>query len=109
MYTLIFSEKINYDVVSSISYIKNILNAPMAAIRHLEELEKKYIKLEENPFVRPLVQNKFLASEGIRSIMVKNYMLIYKINEEDNTVYLYRFMYSRRDWISILTNEIKYE
>jgi hypothetical protein len=34
-------------------------------------------------------------------------MLIYKINEEDKTVLLYRFMYCRRDWITILTNELK--
>jgi toxin ParE1/3/4 len=106
MFKLIFSEEINNDIVSSINYITNTLNAPMAADKHLDELDKKCLKLEENPFIRPLVQNKFLASKGLRSIMVKNYRLIYKVDEENNTVYLYRFMYSRRDWVTILTNEI---
>jgi len=109
MFKLIFSEKINNDIISSINYIKNTLNAPMAARKHLEELRKKYIKLKENPFVRPLVQNKILALKGIRFIKVKKYILIYKIDEASNTVYLYRFMYSRRDWINILTNEMRYE
>jgi len=78
----------------------------MAARKHLEELRKKYIKLKENPFIRPLVQNKFLALNGIRFIKVKKYILIYKINEENNTVFLYRFMYGRMDWVNILTNDI---
>jgi len=106
MFKLIFSGKIYNDIASSMNYITNTLNAPMAARTHLDELYKKYAKLKENPFIRPLVQNKFLASKGLRSIMVKNYRLIYKIDKENNTVYLYRFMYSRRDWVTILTNEI---
>jgi len=65
MFKLTFSETINDDIVSSINYIKNTLNAPMAAQNHVVELKKKYIKLKENPFIRPLVKNKFLASKGI--------------------------------------------
>jgi len=109
MFELAFSERINNDIVSSINYIKNELKAPMAAQNHVEELKKKYVKLRENPFARPLVRNKYLASKGIRFIMVKKFMLVYKINEENNTVFLYRFIYSRRDWINIMTNEIKKE
>jgi mRNA-degrading endonuclease RelE of RelBE toxin-antitoxin system len=107
MFELIFSEKVNNDIVSSLKYIRDVLKAPMAAENHFEELKKKYKKLRGNPFSRPLVQNKYLARKGIRFIMVKKYMLIYKINEEDQTVLLYRFMYCRRDWITILTNELK--
>jgi plasmid stabilization system protein ParE len=107
MFELIFSEKMNADIISSLKYIKNVLKAPMAAENHFEELKKKYEKLKENPFIRPLVPNKYLAIKGIRFIMVRKYMLIYKINEEDKTVLLYRFMYCRRDWITILTNELK--
>ncbi|MDR2701592.1 MAG: type II toxin-antitoxin system Phd/YefM family antitoxin [Spirochaetaceae bacterium] len=31
------------------------------------------------------------------------------IDETNNTVFLYRFMYCRRDWINILTNEMRKE
>jgi mRNA-degrading endonuclease RelE of RelBE toxin-antitoxin system len=106
MFELAFSEKINNDIISSISYIKNTLKAPMAAQKHVEELKEKFIKLRKNPFARPLVQNKYLASKGIQFIMVKKYMLIYKIDEENDIVFLYRFIYCRRDWINILINEI---
>ena len=36
-------------------------------------------------------------------------MLIYIIDENNKTIFLYRFMYGKRDWINILTNELKEE
>jgi plasmid stabilization system protein ParE len=109
MFTLTFSSKINDDIVSSIGYIKNTLQVPMAAENHVKELKKAYKKLKENPYVRPLVHDTYLSSQGIRFIKVKNYILIYYINEESKEVFLYRFMYSRRDWINILTKELTEE
>ena len=109
MFGLKFSETVNNDIVSSLEYIKDVLEAPIAAENHYKELKETYKKLKENPYRRPLVRNKFLASKGIRIIMVKNYMLIYTIDENNKTVFLYRFMYGKRDWINILTNELKEE
>jgi plasmid stabilization system protein ParE len=106
MYTLKFSSTINSDIVSSITYISNTLKAPMAAEGHVEELKKKYESLKNNPHRRPLVRDEYLASKGIRTIMVKKYMLIYNIDEKKSEVFLYRFMYCRRDWIKILTDDL---
>ena len=105
MSRLIFSKAVDKDISSSIKYIKNMLEAPMASQRLYDELEETYLKLEENPYRRPLVQNKFLAMKGYRSINVKNYVLFYIINEEENIVSLVRFMHSQRNWATILTNE----
>ena len=109
MFDLKFSETVNNDIVSSLKYIKDVLEAPIAAENHSKELKDTYKKLKENPYRRPLVRNKFLASKGIRFIMVKNYMLIYIIDENNKTIFLYRFMYGKRDWINILTDELKDE
>jgi len=105
MFKLEFSEKVNSDIVSALKYISNVLEAPKAAENHYDELIKTYDKLRENPHRRPLVQDKYLASKGIRSINIKNYVLLYTINSENNTVLLYRFLYCRRDWINILTKD----
>ena len=105
MFDLIFSEKINIDIYTSLKYINEVLESPKAAESHYEELIKTYEKLRENPYRRSLVQNQYLASKGIRSINIKNYVLFYKINENNNNVLLYRFLYCRRDWINILSND----
>jgi len=77
MFDLEFSEKVNSDIISTLKYINNVLEAPIAAENHYEELLITYNKLKENPYRRPLVQSKYLASKGIRSINVKNYVLFY--------------------------------
>ena len=109
MFYLSFSDVFKKDVCSTIDYIKRIFEAPMAAQNHTIEIEKTYIKLEENPYRRPLVQNNFLARKGYRSIKVKNYVIFYEIVEENSTVILHRFLYSRRDWVNILMSEFKEE
>jgi plasmid stabilization system protein ParE len=106
MFQLAFSSKINNDIVSSIGYIKNTLQAPIAAENHVIELEKVFVTLKENPYIRPLVNDHYLASQGIRCITVKNYILIYQVYEENKEVFLYRFIYARRDWINLLTQEL---
>jgi hypothetical protein len=50
MFTLIFSSKINDDIISSIGYIKNALQAPMAAENHVKELKKAYEKLKRKQY-----------------------------------------------------------
>jgi len=106
MYILQFAEKANNDIISVLKYISEVLEAPKAAENHYAELLKTYDMLKDNPHRRSLVQNKYLASKGIRSINVKNYTLFYRINDKDNTVILYRFLYCRRDWINILMNDM---
>ena len=38
MFELVFSEKINTDIVSTLKYISEVLEAPKAAESHYEEL-----------------------------------------------------------------------
>ena len=45
MFYLLFSEPFKKDVSSALDYIKNILEAPMAAQNHSKEIEKTYTKL----------------------------------------------------------------
>jgi mRNA-degrading endonuclease RelE of RelBE toxin-antitoxin system len=81
------------------------LEAPQAAQNIMKELIAKINYLMETPFARPLVHGDFFASKGIRSIKVKNYILFYSVDEEVKTVFLHRFMYNRRDWMRILSDD----
>lgn len=106
MYDLLFSEIIDSDIDQIYTYIKETLEAPKAAENLFDELYKKIDGILENPYKRPLVQDKYLASLGIRSIKVKNHVLYYIITEENNTVNAIRFMYKKRDWINILKESL---
>ena len=45
--------------------------------------------------------------KGYRSIKVKNYVIFYVIHEENNTVILHRFLYSKMDWANILMGDFE--
>jgi mRNA-degrading endonuclease RelE of RelBE toxin-antitoxin system len=102
MYNLSFSKIIDEDIDSCYNYIKDKLEAPTAAENLMKDLYKKLNHIKENPFSRPLVHDKLLASLGIRSIKVKNYLLFYNVEEEKNNVNIITFMYNKRDWINIV-------
>jgi len=102
MYNLSFSKIIDEDIDSCYNYIKDKLDAPMAAENLMKELYEKLNQIKENPFFRPLVHDKLLASLGIRSIKVKNYLLFYSVEEEIKNLNIITFMYNKRDWVNIV-------
>jgi plasmid stabilization system protein ParE len=58
--------------------------------------------IKENPKIRPLVQDKHLASLGYRLINVKIYMIFYIIGNDNKHIKVIRFLYKKRNWINIL-------
>ncbi|MCL2186676.1 MAG: type II toxin-antitoxin system RelE/ParE family toxin [Treponema sp.] len=101
MFELVFSNIIDNDIESSYYYIKDNLEAPMAAENLMKELYEKLNYIKEKPYSRPLVQDEYLSSLGIRSIKVKNYLIFYYV-ENEKYINLVTFMYGRRDWKNIL-------
>ena len=105
MFTLLPSKLFDADIDAVYQYIKDNLEAPMAAERLMRELKEKLHYLKENPFARSFVQDKFLAKIGFRPIKVKNYVIYYIIDEKKNEINLIRFLYNKRDWKNILRQE----
>jgi plasmid stabilization system protein ParE len=102
MYTLVFSRIIHEDIDSSYIYIKETLKAPGAAENLIKEIIEKLNYIKESPYTRPLVSEGYLASLGIRSIKIKNYVLYYTVDEKNENVNVIRFFYNKRDWIKLL-------
>jgi len=102
MYFVSITNIAEEDIISAIDYIATVLHAPMAADNLLDEIEKKEKILEETPTIFPFVPDDHLARKGIKFAKIKNYLLFYIINEDEMTVTVIRFLYSRRDWKNIL-------
>ena len=102
MYNLIISKLYKEDTLSAYNYIKNVLNAPVAAKNLKNEVKDKLVYISKNPTHRPLIYDKHLASLGYRLISVKNFMIFYIIDDENKHIKIIRFLYGKRDWINIL-------
>jgi plasmid stabilization system protein ParE len=102
MYLLNFTKIIHEDIDSSYKYIVEKLGAPRAAENLIEEIIEKLNYIKRTPYSRPLVQDNYLASLGIRSIKVKNYVIYFNVDENDKRINVIRFFYNKRNWIKLL-------
>jgi plasmid stabilization system protein ParE len=102
MYKLKYSRFYRNELRSATKYIKQDLNNPVAARRLKDKVKEANTKIKENPFLYPAVPDEYLASNGYRFTMVKNYMLFYTVEEKEITIA--RFLYGHRDWMKILEN-----
>jgi toxin ParE1/3/4 len=107
LYTPVYTSSVNLDVAEALDYIRVTLENPIAAKNHYEELQKVVAELCDNPHIRPVVEDAYLAARQVRSILVKQYYLFYRIDEEAKAVILYRFIHSRRDWSPLVTKTVQ--
>ena len=97
------------DLNSAADYIEFVLHNPKATDDLLDEAKSKIGGLSAFPEKFALVDDPVLKAWGIRFILVKNYIAFYVISEESHTVYIVRFLYGKRDWITILKNGFSLE
>ncbi len=90
------------DLKNAADYIELVLYNPQAADHLLDEVEKKAFSLSQFPQQFPLVDDPVLKACGVRFVAVNNYLIFYTISEPEKRVNIIRFLYGKRNWISIL-------
>ena len=78
-------------------YIANELLAPQAAYNLLSEMKRKVASLESMPERNPLVDVKKWREQGIRKTIVKNFIIYYWTDEEQQTVHITAIVYGKRN------------
>lgn len=101
-YTIHITSTAERDINQAVDYIEYVLKNPQAADHLLDETERRINMLTQFPWQHPLVEERVLASWGIRFIQVHNYLAFYIVSEEKSRVDIVRFLYAKRDWNSIL-------
>jgi len=71
LYNLIISKLYKEDTLSAYNYIKNVLNAPIAAKNLKNEVKDKLMHISKNPTHRPLVYDKYIKRNSFRGNLVK--------------------------------------
>jgi len=68
----------------------------------LSKAEKTISEIAEYPFMFSFFPDEELAQKQYRNALVGNYQLIYRVDEDTQTVYILRFQYAGRDFSSLL-------
>ena len=99
------TRKAETDILEAADYIEFTLLNPEASDLLLDTVDEEINNLSDMPAKHQLVEDPVLASWGIRMIPVKNYLAFYVIDQAKSIVHIVRFLYYKRNWVSILKRE----
>ena len=101
-YKVNVTEPAENDLRDIIRYVASQLHAPMTALDMFRTIMDAIAKLKTTALAHPLVRDDRLAAMGYRTLIIKNYIAFYIVNEKEKFVDVDRILYARRDWMSIL-------
>ena len=104
-YRIHITGKAERDLNEAADYIEFTLLNRQAADNLLDRVEEEIGGLAFMPEKFKTVDDPVLAAWGIRLIVINNYLAFYVIDEEAKIVHIVRFLYGKRNWMSILRNE----
>lgn len=103
-YQLHITKTAERDLENAADYIEFTLKNPTAADHLLDLAEEQFNSLVSFPEEHPVVDDPVLSAWGIRFVVINNYLGFYTVL--GGTIYILRFVYGKRDWISILKQGI---
>ncbi len=98
MYNVILTKSAHKDLDTIYSYIAFNLDSKIAANNFLTEVEKSYSNLQSNPSLYAYCNDKRLAHLKYRRVVIKKYILIFKIDEIKKIVYVLRFFHGKQNY-----------
>lgn len=103
-YNILMTESAEKDIAQAVLYISEELKNPSAANDLLNIIKDRLTTISEFPFAFGLCGDIVLNSAGIRFIEVNNYLLFYRVKEDQKNLIIERFLYNKRDWETIFKN-----
>ena len=97
-YKIVKTDAFQRDLDAVIRYIAVSLENRIAAVSLLDAIEDSYEGLERMPLMYETCHDPYLKELGYRKAVIRNYILIYKVNSETKTVYIMRLFHGRQDY-----------
>jgi toxin ParE1/3/4 len=102
---VVVSDAAYADLDDTFSYISSDLCAPGAAAKLIDKIFDSMELLNDFPLIGAIPNNKILAAQNYRLLTVDNFIVFYI--PKDNEVHVIRIIYGRRDWETIIGNDIQ--
>lgn len=102
IYEVKITTQASEQIAKIIDYIAYELCNPDAANNLLDEMEEKIIALSEFPERHPLIDEEPWGIEGVRKIVVKNFLVYYWVDVDKKKVHVTAVVYEKRNQIEQL-------
>ena len=104
MNKLFFSPEASKDLVEIKEYITEKLENPVAAVNVVSRIIQKIKKIKDMPGIGTPLSSKLPFDTDYRFLVCGNYLAFYRY--QDETIFVDRILYGRRDYVKILFPEI---
>ena len=101
IYKVNITEPVEYDIRGIVDYIMYTFDMPNTAIDFENRFKKAITSLSEMPEKYPPV----LDLKGYRKIIVKNYIIFFRVDNINKIVTVDRVLHSSQNWLDILQSE----
>ena len=102
MFSVVVTESADKDLTEILEYITGVLSNPKAATDFLDRVDECYSNLENNPLMFERCHDTHLEAQGYRRAVIKNYIMVYRVEEKENKVIVLNFFYGRRDYEKLI-------
>lgn len=96
-------QKAEQDLEDIYCYISNTLLEPEIAKKIYLTIYDRIQSLKNMLKRNPIVTEEPFKSIGLRKQHAANYMILYIVNDENNTINIIRILYSKRNWQNLLS------
>ena len=101
-YKVVETQSAIKDLSEIISHIVVCLQNPQAASELADEITKCYTNLAHIPKMYEICNGARNREKGYRRIIVKNYIVVYRLDEAAKIVYILRIFYGKRNYLEML-------
>lgn len=101
-YKIKFSKDARNDYFNIIRYIKYKLFEPDIANNYAKMVKEEINKLEYTTQSFAIIPNDTIKYNNIRKLIIKNYIVFYRVNESDKMVNIERILYGASNWEEII-------
>ena len=90
------------DLDDIMQYIAEILSNPSAARSLSARIFDNIEYLGDFPHMGTLVENGYILDKSVRRLMIDDYIIYYKTDDDTKRIYIVRVVYGRRDQDEVL-------
>lgn len=101
-YKIVITEHAIQDLSEIAEYIAVTLSNPSAAVSLLEDIEKSYDALAQMPYLYEQCRNARLRAMGYRKAVIHKYIMVHRVDEKSQTVYILRFFHGTQDYEKLI-------
>ena len=99
-YKIVSTEQAKQTYASLVGYLLNILNHETAVRNLIDRLRASVANIQSNPYLYEQCRSPRLRSLGYRRAVNGRYIIVYRVAEEDHTVYISGFFHGHQNYES---------